>query len=210
MQAYLDWFPGDRVIQGARNTLANRLLDIYERTHSSTWHWFEKSLSYANARLSQALLIAGWQSENQRMVQAAIESLKWLIAEQHLNDASVLVPIGSKGFFTAGKSKARFDQQPVEACATVSACIQAYELTKDSRWLEEGRCAFRWFLGVNDLQAPLYDETTGGCRDGLHPDRVNENQGAESTLSFLMALLEIREVRTSNAEQLSQESRSAN
>jgi hypothetical protein len=179
--------------------LANKLLDIYERTHSGNWHWFEKSLSYANARLPQALLIAGWRSDNKRMVQAALESLSWLMAEQHLNDADVFVPIGSKGFFAADKVKARFDQQPVEACATISACLQAYDLTKDKVWLEEAQCAFRWFLGVNDLQVSLYDETTGGCRDGLHPDRVNENQGAESTLSFLMAQIEMREARATNA-----------
>lgn len=198
MQAYLDWFPGDRVIQGARNVLANKLLDIYERTHSGNWHWFEKSLSYANARLPQALLIAGWRSDNKRMVEAALESLRWLVDEQHLNDPDVFVPIGSNGFAT-DNVKARFDQQPVEACATISACLQACDLTKDEVWLEEARCAFRWFLGVNDLQVSLYDEITGGCRDGLHPDRVNENQGAESTLSFLMAQLEMREARTTNA-----------
>lgn len=207
MQAYLDWFPGDRMIQGARNTLADKLLDIYERTHSGTWHWFEKSLSYGNARLSQALLVAGWRSNNKRMVEAALESLRWLVAEQHLNDLGVFVPIGSNGFFTEGNERARFDQQPVEACATISACLQAYGLTQDEMWLEEGRCAFRWFLGVNDLQVSLYDETTGGCRDGLHPDRVNENQGAESTLSFLMAQLGIRESRATNAVESGQETR---
>ena len=99
MQAYLDWFPGDRVIQGARNALANRLLDIYERTHSETWQWFEKSLSYSNARLSQALLLAGWQSDNKRMIEVGCESLKWLVAEQHRGDQEIFVPIGSRGFF---------------------------------------------------------------------------------------------------------------
>jgi glycosyl transferase family 1 len=207
MQAYLDWFPGDRLIQGARNALANKLLDIYERTRSGAWQWFEKSLSYANARLPQALLIAGYRSDNQRMIEAALESLRWLMAEQHLSDPHVFVPIGSQGFFAAGEEKARFDQQPVEACATVSACLQAYRLTKDDKWLEEGRCAFGWFLGVNDLQVPLYDETTGGCRDGLHPDRVNENQGAESTLSFLMAQLEMRESMPGNQVEPDQETR---
>jgi hypothetical protein len=141
------------------------------------------------------------------MVEAALESLRWLLAEQHLNDPRVFVPIGSQGFFAAGKEKARFDQQPIEACATVSACLQAYRLTKDDKWLEEGRCAFGWFLGVNDLQVPLYDETTGGCRDGLHPDRVNENQGAESTLSFLLAQLEMRESRPTNQVEPDQETR---
>jgi glycosyltransferase involved in cell wall biosynthesis len=201
MQAYLDWFPGDRAIQGARNSLANRLLDIYERSHSATWRWFEKSLSYSNARLSQALILAGWRSGNQRMIEAGMDSLKWLVAEQHRDDPEIFVPIGSNGFFIEGSEKARFDQQPVEACATVSACLEVYRLTEEGQWFEEAQRVFRWFLGKNDLRVPLYDATTGGCRDGLHPDRINENQGAESTLSFLMALLEMQEARVTNAHE---------
>jgi glycosyltransferase involved in cell wall biosynthesis len=204
MQAYLDWFPGDRSIQGFRNDLANRLLDIYERSHTDTWRWFEKSLSYSNARLSQALILAGWRSDNQRMIEAGMDSLKWLVAEQHRGDKNVFVPIGSNGFFIEGSEKARFDQQPVEACATVSTCLEVYRLTEENLWLEEARIAFRWFLGVNDLLIPLYDAATGGCRDGLHPDRVNENQGAESTLSFLMALLEMQAVKVTTADELQQ------
>ena len=202
MQAYLDWFPGDRAIQGVRNALANRLLDIYERSHSETWKWFEKSLSYSNARLSQALILAGWRSDNQRMIEAGMDSLKWLVTEQHRDDEDIFVPIGSHGFYLEGNEKARFDQQPVEACATVAACMEVYRLTKESPWLEEARKAFRWFLGKNDLQVPLYDAQTGGCRDGLHPDRVNENQGAESTLSFLMALLEMQAAKVVSADKL--------
>jgi hypothetical protein len=205
IQAYLDWFPGDRVIQGARNMLADRLLDIYERSHSDTWKWFEKSLSYSNARLPQALLIAGLRSENKRMIEVGCESLKWLIKEQHRDERNVFVPIGSGGFFAEGGNKARFDQQPVEACATISACLQAYRLTDEKFWLKEAWCVFRWFLGQNDLQVPLYDAITGGCKDGLHPDRVNENQGAESTLSFLMALLEMQGVEMAGVGQLNQE-----
>jgi glycosyltransferase involved in cell wall biosynthesis len=205
MQAYLDWFPGDRAIQGARNVLANRLLDIYERSHSATWRWFEKSLSYSNARLSQALILAGWRSDNQRMIEAGMDSLKWLVAEQHRDDKEVFVPIGSNGFYIEGNEKARFDQQPVEACATVSACLEVYRLTEEGLWFEEAQRVFRWFLGKNDLQVPLYDATTGGCRDGLHPDRINENEGAESTLSFLMALLEMRAVKAASAGEQHQE-----
>jgi glycosyltransferase involved in cell wall biosynthesis len=201
MQAYLDWFPGDRAIQGARNELANRLLDVYERTHSQTWRWFERSLSYSNARLSQALIVAGWRSNNQRMIEAGMDSLKWLVTEQHRDDVETFVPIGSNGFFVEGNEKARFDQQPVEACATISACLEVYKLTEEGAWREEAQRVFRWFLGKNDLQVSLYDATTGGCRDGLHPDRINENQGAESTLSFLMALLEMHEAKVSNARE---------
>jgi glycosyltransferase involved in cell wall biosynthesis len=202
MQAYLDWFPGDRAIQAARNALANRLLDIYERSHSDKWKWFEKSLSYSNARLPQALILAGWRSDNHRMIEVGMDSLKWLVAEQHRDNKDVFVPIGSNGFFIEGSKKARFDQQPVEACATVSACLEVYRLTEEMQWCEEAQRVFRWFLGKNDLQIPLYDPTTGGCRDGLHPDRVNENQGAESTLSFLMALLEMRAAKLAGLDQL--------
>jgi hypothetical protein len=204
LQAYLDWFPGDRAVQGVRNVLANRLLDIYERSHSETWKWFEKSLSYSNARLSQALILAGWRSDNQRMIEAGMDSLKWLVAEQHRDDREIFVPIGSSGFFIEGNEKARFDQQPVEACATISACLEVYRLTEERQWREEAQRVFRWFLGKNDLQAPLYDPITGGCRDGLHPDRVNENQGAESTLSFLMALLEMQAAKVASANELNQ------
>jgi glycosyltransferase involved in cell wall biosynthesis len=205
MQAYLDWFPGDRAIQGARNELANRLFDIYEGCHSETWKWFEKSLSYSNARLSQALILAGWRSDNHRMIEAGMDSLKWLVAEQHRCDENVFVPIGSNGFYIEGCEKARFDQQPVEACATVSACLEVYRLTEERQWLEEARKAFSWFLGKNDLQVPLYDAETGGCRDGLHPDRANENQGAESTLSFLMALLEMQAAKVASVDELHHE-----
>jgi len=205
MQAYLDWFPGDRSVQVIRNALANRLLDIYERTHSKTWHWFEKSLSYSNARLPQALILAGFRSDNKRMIAAGIEALEWLVDAQHCGDKDIFVPIGSSGVFTEGAEKARFDQQPVEACATISACLEAHRLTRASNWLDEAQRVFMWFLGKNDLQVPLYDAETGGCRDGLHPDRVNENQGAESTLSFLMALLDMQTAKVTSADGLQQE-----
>jgi glycosyltransferase involved in cell wall biosynthesis len=205
MQAYLDWFPGDRVVQDSRNALANRLLTIYEQTASGSWHWFENSLSYSNARLPQALLLAGWHSGNSRMIEAGYASLQWLAAQQHGDDVTVFVPIGSMGFKAGTGVKTRFDQQPVEACATISACILAHRVTGEQHWLDEAWCAFRWFLGDNDLQVQLYDAVTGGCKDGLHPDRVNENQGAESTLSFLMALLEMQSVEATSAKSLNLE-----
>lgn len=200
MQAYLDWFPGDRSVQSARNLLADRLMEIYERNCTADWQWFEKSLTYSNARLSQALLLTGTRSGNRKMVETGVESLTWLVATQHHEGSDIFVPIGCNGFFTAGQERARFDQQPVEACSTICACMWAYRQTHKTRWLNEAQCAFQWFLGKNDLQIPLYDPTTGGCKDGLHPDRVNENQGAESTLSFLMSLLEMREEMTLNTE----------
>jgi len=205
MQSYLGWFPGDRAIQGHRNSLANRLLDIYERSTTKTWKWFEKSLSYSNARLPQALILAGWHSENKRMVAAGVEALQWLVEAQHRSDNEIFVPIGSNGVFSEGKERPRFDQQPVEACATIAACLVAYKVTREEHWRIEARHVFDWFLGKNDLRVPLYDATTGGCKDGLHPDRVNENQGAESTLSFLMALLEMQASTEPSANETYQE-----
>jgi len=201
MQEYLASFPGDRTIQGHRNTLANRLLDIYERSATGTWKWFEKSLSYSNARLPQALILAGWRSNNKQMVAAGTEALQWLLAAQHRDRDEIFVPIGSNGVFKEGGERPRFDQQPVEACATIAACLELYRLTKDLHWHTEARRAFGWFLGKNDLRVPLYDAITGGCKDGLHPDRVNENQGAESTLSFLMALLDMQTVAVTSEEE---------
>jgi hypothetical protein len=126
------------------------------------------------------------------MLMAGLESLDWSLRMQHCETKGHFVPIGSQGFYRKGGDKARFDQQPVEAGAAVSACLQAFHATGDERWMKEAWSAFNWFLGDNDLQIVVYDSSTGGCRDGLHPDRANENQGAESTLSFLMALLEMR------------------
>ncbi len=199
MQEYLAWFPGDRTIEGHRNTLANRLLDLYERSATGSWKWFEKSLSYSNARLPQALILAGWRSNNERMISAGSEALKWLLAAQRRDDPETFVPIGSNGIWREGGERPRFDQQPVEACATISACLEVYGLTHDFHWYAEARRVFGWFLGQNDLRVSLYDAVTGGCKDGLHPDRVNENQGAESTLSFLMSLLDIQRLAQATA-----------
>jgi glycosyltransferase involved in cell wall biosynthesis len=192
IQEYLDRFPGDREAQRTRSTLANRLLELYGSNQSPEWNWFEDVLAYSNARLPQAVLIVGRRSSDPPMISAALGALKWLCETQRSPENDHFVPIGSKGFYRKDRDKARFDQQPVEAGGAVSACLEAYRATGDDRWLTEAWLAFNWFLGKNDLQAPLYDLATGGCRDGLHPERVNENQGAESTLAFLMALVEMR------------------
>jgi len=192
VQEYLDSYAGDRDAQKIRSVLSRRLLDMYESVRRPGWKWFENVLAYGNARLPQALLLVGSACSDDRMVSAGLESLDWLAKTQRCEINHHFVPIGSQGFYRQGSEKARFDQQPLEAAGAVSACLEAYRATGDSRWRREAWSAFNWFLGDNDLQLPLYDSTTGGCRDGLHPDRANENQGAESTLSFLMALLEMR------------------
>jgi glycosyltransferase involved in cell wall biosynthesis len=194
LQEYLDSFPGDRAALTAAETLANRLLNSYRANRSDDWKWFESGLAYSNARLPQAVIRAGMRAANEEMVAAGLEALDWLVTIQRCEVKGHFVPIGSHGFYSKTTEKARFDQQPVEACAVVSACLQAYRATGKGLWRKEAWSAFNWFLGDNDLQIALYDPSTGGCRDGLHPDRANENQGAESTLSFLMALLEMRQL----------------
>jgi glycosyltransferase involved in cell wall biosynthesis len=191
---YLESFSGDRAALNAAHALADRLLESYRANRSVDWKWFESGLAYSNARLPQALIRAGTHSANEAMVSAGLEALGWLTAVQRCEIKGHFVPVGSHGFYSRKTEKARFDQQPVEACAAVSAFLQAYRATGKGRWRKEAWTAFNWFLGDNDLQIALYDPTTGGCRDGLHPDRANENQGAESTLSFLMALLEMRKL----------------
>ena len=190
---YLRRFTGDRMVSQVRKELAARLLALYQAHATPDWCWFEDRLTYCNASLPHALLLCGEAIPDPAMSDTALKSLRWLADLQHANDENGhFVPVGTHGFFLKGGERARFDQQPVEAQAMVSACLEAYRITGDSFWRKEAERAFEWFLGRNDLNLSLYDPTTGGCRDGLHPDRANENQGAESTLAFLQALLELR------------------
>jgi len=197
IQEYLNSYPGDRDAQKIRSVLSRRLLEMYEAVRTPEWHWFEDVVAYGNARLSQVMLLVGTACSDDRMISVGLESLDWLLTQQRCETNGHFVPIGSQGFYRRGGSKARFDQQPIEAAGAVSACLQAHRATGESRWRDGAWSAFNWFLGSNDLQLPLYDPLTGGCRDGLHPDRANENQGAESTLSFLMSLLEMRSLKES-------------
>jgi len=190
---YLRRFDGDRRAGQVRDELAGRLLTLYQSIRLDDWHWYEAGLSYCNAVLPQAMLMCGQWIPNKAMTEAGLESLCWLADLQRADAAGGhFVPIGSNGFYERNGERARFDQQPVEAQTMASACLEAYRSTGDERWRTEARRAFEWFLGRNDLNLPLYDPTTGGCRDGLHPDRANENLGAESTLAFLQTLLELR------------------
>ncbi len=201
VQEYLEGFPGDRDALGIRGQLTQRLLTRYADAHSPGWNWFEDSVAYANARLPQALLAVPAVDSAALALSTGLESLDWLATIQRSSPAGHFIPIGSDGFYPKGGERARFDQQPIEAGAMVSACLQALRVTGDPRWRQEAWSAFNWFLGQNDRQLPLYDSSTGGCRDGLHPNRANENQGAESTLSFLMALLELRLLEQSELRQ---------
>jgi len=188
---YLRTFEGDTRMQQVRAALSTKLLELFDRTSHTEWPWFEDRVTYSNARLPQALILTGASTRNERMVAVGLQGLEWL-AEIQTSEDGVFVPIGSNGFYERGNPKASFDQQPIEASAMISACLEAQRVTSDPKWGERARRAFVWFLGQNQVMVPLYDPRTGGCRDGLHADRANENQGAESTLSFLLALLEMR------------------
>jgi glycosyltransferase involved in cell wall biosynthesis len=199
IQEYLHAYPGDRDAVHVRSALSERLLAMYESIRGENWKWFEDVVAYGNARLAEALLVVGSACRHEHMLAVGLESLDWLMTSQRCQTNGHFVPIGSNGFYHQGGEKARFDQQPIEAAGAVSACLQAYRVTGEGRWRSQAWSAFNWFLGDNDLQVPLYDSVTGGCRDGLHPDRANENQGAESTLSFLMALLQMRALQAAEA-----------
>ncbi len=190
---YLRRFDGDRRAGQIREELAGRLLRLYQQCRTDDWRWYEDRLTYCNAVLPHAMLLSGRWLGNDDIVGAGFESLEWLAGLQRSTPAGGhFVPIGSNGFYIKGGERARFDQQPVEAQNMAAACLEAYRITSKDTWRREARRSFEWFLGRNDLNLPVYDPNTGGCHDGLHPDRLNANQGAESTLAFLQILLELR------------------
>jgi len=188
---YLRRLRGDSLVNQTRETLTSRLMELFERTARSDWCWFEEDLSYDNAKLAHALILSGRATGHQVVFERGLQALRWLTELQASEDGHFR-PIGTNGFYRRGGMRANFDQQPIEAQATVSACLEAYRATSDSWWYEQAERAFDWFIGWNDLGLELYSPTSGGCQDGLHVDRVNRNQGAESTLAFLLSLAEMR------------------
>ncbi len=191
---YTSAFQDARGLETIRKQLAGRLLDLYRRSSGPAWAWFEDRVTYCNARLSQAMIVSGAAMGEKEMMASGLVSLEWLASIQCSREG-FFAPVGSDGFFERGKDMAAFDQQPVEAGSMLSACLAAFRVTGDARWADEARRAFDWFLGRNQLRRQVYDPSTGGCRDGLHADRPNENQGAESTISFLIALVEMQSLR---------------
>jgi glycosyltransferase involved in cell wall biosynthesis len=198
LHEYLRVLHGDLMANRLRVELSERLMGRFEANWAEDWPWCEDILTYDNARLPHALILAGRWTENAAMRELGLRSLRWLTERQTV-DSGHFRPIGSNGFWKRGGDAARFDQQPVEAAATVGACTEAYYATGDPGWKKRAVQAFEWFLGSNDLRQPLYDATTGGCFDGLHENRVNQNQGAESTLAFLVALAEMRGLQSAAA-----------
>ncbi|MCS7281037.1 MAG: glycosyltransferase family 4 protein [Desulfobacterota bacterium] len=191
---YLNVFEGDTEVKRIRDYLALKLFDLYEQNATPDWPWIEEVVTYANGRISQALIFSGYDMKRDDLLSAGIESLEWLISIQ-MEEKGHLVPIGSNGWYVKGKERARFDQQPLEAHELIEALKAAYMVTGHEKWLNHAERCLEWFLGRNDLNTPLYDYTSGGCFDGLQPTGVNKNQGAEATLSWLLSLFRIYELR---------------
>lgn len=188
---YLRRLSGDSLATQTREVLMSRLRGLLERNATPDWYWFEEELSYDNAKLAHALILSGRATGQPELFEQGLRALRWL-NELQTSEKGHFRPIGSNGFYRRGGERANFDQQPVEAQAMVSACLEAYRATSDGWWYEQAQRAFDWFIGWNDLGLELYSPENGGCRDGLHVDRVNGNQGAESTLAFLLSLEEMR------------------
>lgn len=188
---YLRRLGGDSVVKQARETLTSRLMHLFDKCATPGWRWFEDELSYDNAKLAHALILSGEATAQHAVFERGLEALRWL-NELQISEKDHFRPVGSNGFYRRGGARANFDQQPIEAQSMVSACLEAFRVTSDVWWYEQARRAFDWFIGWNDLGLELYSPETGGCRDGLHVDRVNGNQGAESTLAFLLSLAETR------------------
>jgi glycosyltransferase involved in cell wall biosynthesis len=198
---YQSSFAKDAAVNSARKVLTEKLVKLWKSCASEDWPWFEPIASYDNARLCHALILSGRSIPDPEAMEIGLKSLRWLVSLQQ-TPAGHFRPIGSKGFYERGGARADFDQQPIEANAMVSACLEAFRVTQDATWSREAKRAFEWFLGRNDLGLALYDSSTGGCRDGLHPDRVNDNQGAESSLAFHLSLAEMNRAEHLIAEDL--------
>jgi hypothetical protein len=161
-------------------------LALLEEARRPEWQWFEIVLAYDNARVPQALIEAGRALGRQDLIDCGVATLDWIVSKQTSPEGRFRA-VGSESFGRPYAEPLQFDQQPLEAQATVEACASAYEATRDPRWIREGERAYGWFLGLNDLDLPLATAHDGGCFDGLMPTGLNRNQGAESILALQLA-----------------------
>jgi len=194
MSDYLKQFPGASDIKRQLAIAADELIAQYKENSFPDWQWFEDILTYDNAVLPHALFVAGLNTGDDKYVEVAEKVCEFLLTKTFNGDHFSFV--GNKGWYERGGTKAVFDQQPIEVPSTVMMLRAAYDATQNNKYLTLQRKAFDWFLGENDLHIPVYDFRTKGCCDALIPGGVNTNQGAESTLSFLLSLLAIVESYT--------------
>jgi glycosyltransferase involved in cell wall biosynthesis len=196
--AYCAVNPDDLHAHGIRRLLADRLMSSLASVETPDWVWFEEGLAYDNARLPQALMVTGMATQTPGYVDAGLRSLRWLMTQQTASTGHFR-PVGTAGFGEQRTRPRAFDQQPLEATATIAACLTAWRADGDAEWKAIAKNVFAWFLGGNDLSVALVDPHTGSCRDGLHSDRANENRGGESVVSYLLGLADIRQLARANA-----------
>lgn len=193
LQHYQKAFPRDKNLGLNTRTLADQLCEIYQRTSSPDWQWFEPYLTYANARLPQALFEAYITTKDITYLKIGEDTLNFLIKKQIIEDK--LLPIGNKTKHIKHAEKALYDQQPLEAECMVQAATTAFRATRKEKYRKAAHIAFHWFLGKNSQNLEVYNPKTGGCYDGITPQGVNLNQGAESTICYLLARLELENIR---------------
>lgn len=183
----------DNNLMASIEKLADNLIERYQYEARDDWHWFEPHLTYDNARLSEALFEAYTIVDKQRYLDVAKESMDFLVNTQIVKGK--FVPIGNNGWYKRGGERALYDQQPLEASAMVETTIDAFYATKNKHYLKIANTAFQWFLGKNTKKVMMYNPVTAGCFDGITPDKVNRNQGGESSISYLMARLKLEELK---------------
>lgn len=194
LQEYLSIYGGDSDARKIRDELAKKIYQLFENNASDEWPWCENTATYANAILPHALIVAGKWIPDQKMYETGIKALKWLLKIQTAPDGHLSV-IGNSGWLDKNGNRSIFDQQPIEVKSLINACLDVYTETKDTKWLEESERCLSWFLGQNDLQIAVCDCKTGGCCDGLEVEGLNSNQGAESTLAWIISLVSLNKVQ---------------
>jgi hypothetical protein len=198
LDAYCGLAIGDTLSDHMRRLLADKLIALFLATQAKDWPWFEDVLAYDNARLPQALIQTGAATRTPSYVDVGVRSLRWLMSLQTTSSGHFR-PVGTGSFGAIRRKPEAFDQQPVEASAAISACLAAWRTDGGAEWPAGAKRAFGWFFGENDLQTTLVDPESGGCSDGLHPDRTNQNMGAESALAYLLGRVEMGQFNRTDA-----------
>jgi hypothetical protein len=193
---YQKAYQEDQNVKVNINALAKQLTQQFEIESSEEWNWFESYLTYCNARLPHSLFLAYEVTGEDRYLRVASKSMKFLINTQTINE--LFVPIGNRGWYKKGSDRAIYDQQSVEAACTTEAAIAAFRNTHEKSYLLAAYNAFEWFLGGNLQGLTLYNQENGSCCDGITPEGLNQNKGAEATLSYLQARLNFEELKQQN------------
>lgn len=189
--SYLSRYPESNVATTLLDSSSQKLVQLYAQCRTLDWPWFEPKLAYANARLPQALIVGGSYLGNEAMIRQGVNSLTWLLSNQTSAEGQ-FCPVGSKGADRTNIGTTQFDQQPIEVCGSISACLSAYAVTGSPTFLSQSIWCFQWFLGKNAVSTPVANILTGSCHDGLNSTGINQNQGAESTLSYLTSVAELK------------------